>query len=295
MTGGNFVWDFTYSKEFCDLSPKELIDVLKTFCKKYGFQLEQGEETGYIHYQGRVSLKKGAIQSTVINLYTEAVGLKGISWRLTHKTNTTGEAFYKYTTKEETRIDGPWTDRDVETYIPKQYRGLEKTLMPWQQECWDLQKKFETRKVNIIYDLDGNKGKSTIAHLSRLHKGGICLPICNDGEKLIQSCCNILMSKRIREAIPIFIDLPRAMDKTRLYGIYTAIEQIKSGYVYDVRNSYKDWDFDSPSVWVTTNRLPDTNYLTTNRWNLFIILENKLVKKTFNDFSNEDIEDIQLG
>lgn len=288
MPGGHFVWDFTMSKEHCNLTPTEVKETLISFCKKWGFQVEQGDNTGYIHYQGRVSLKTQSIQSTVVNLYTNKIGFTGIRWSLTSKENSKGENFYKYITKENTRIEGPWTDRDIETYIPKQYRGLIDNLMPWQQEVTEKIKTFDTRKVNIIYDIEGSKGKSTLAHLCRIHNGGICLPICNDGEKLIQSCCNIMMAKKIRKSVPIFIDLPRAMDKTRLYGIYTAIEQIKSGYVYDVRNHYKDWDFDSPSIWVTTNRLPDSNYLTTNRWNLYIILNQELIAKKFNDFEEEN-------
>lgn len=284
------VWDFTLSVEKSQLSPIELKEILKSFCKKWGFQKEKGNDTEYIHYQGRISLNTQSLESTVIRQYTDKVGLPYIHYGLTNKLCTNGEAFYNYVTKDATRIEGPWTDRDKEIYIPKQYRGLEKTLLPFQQQVWDKIEIFDTRKVNIIYDLEGNKGKSTLAHLSRLHKNGVCLPIVNDGEKLIQSCCNILMSKKIRKSIPIFIDLPRAMDKTRLYGIYTAIEQIKSGYIYDVRNHYKDWDFDSPSIWVTTNRLPDTNYLTTNRWNLYIIIEDKLIQKKFNDFENEDYQ-----
>lgn len=287
MPGGMNVWDFTMSKEHCGLTVTEVKDILKSFCKKWGFQVEEGITNGYIHYQGRVSLNTQSVISTVINLYTDKIGLTGIRWSLTSKENTKGENFYKYVTKDETRIEGPWTDRDVETYIPKQYRGLIDNLMPWQQEVMGLLKIFDTRKVNIIFDMEGSKGKSTLAHLCRLHEEGLCMPICNDGEKLIQSCCNMMTAKRIRKSVPIFIDLPRAMDKTRLYGIYTAIEQIKSGYVYDVRNHYKDWDFDSPSIWVTTNRLPDTNYLTLNRWNLYIIKDQELIKKKFNDFEEE--------
>ena len=92
------------------------------------------------------------------------------------------------------------------------------------------------------------------------------------------------MGKKIRQSVPIFIDLPRAMDKTRLYGIYTAIEQIKSGWVYDVRNSWKEWDFDSPHIWVTTNAAPDLEMLTIDRWNIWAITPDKELKEIkYND------------
>jgi len=95
------------------------------------------------------------------------------------------------------------------------------------------------------------------------------------------------MGKSIRGTVPIFIDLPRAMDKSRLFGIYSAIEQIKSGWVYDTRNKWREWDFDSPHIFVTTNICPDENMLSADRWNIFTVKNKELVSLTFNELKEE--------
>jgi hypothetical protein len=276
---GKYCWDLTFSFE------KNQKENIKEFCtrfaKKWGFQLEEGDKTKYLHFQSRISLEKKKRKGELASMLKEAgLVIHGDAIKVT-STKCSKDAFWEYTTKEFTRIEGPWTSLDCAKYIPRQFRDLDDKLYPWQQEVKDISNIFDTRKINIIIDYDGNNGKSTIAHHLRLTMNGICLPICNDGEKIIQSCCNILTSKNVRNTIPIFIDLPRAMDKTRLYGIYTAIEQVKSGWVYDVRNQWKEWDYDSPVIWVTTNRAPEENWLTKDRWNLYAITPEKKLKKIF--------------
>jgi len=49
------VFDFRYTAG--DYTPHDIIGFLKKFAKKYVFQKEEGD-TGYIHYQGRLSLIK---------------------------------------------------------------------------------------------------------------------------------------------------------------------------------------------------------------------------------------------
>lgn len=59
------------------------------------------------------------------------------------------------------------------------------------------------------------------------------------------------------------------MDKNKLYGIYSAIEQIKKGKLVDLRYHYKCWWIDSPQIWVFSNRMPDTRMLSADRWKLW--------------------------
>lgn len=267
------VWDWTLPH-----NDRELEDVLKTareLFKKFTFQLEKGD-SGYLHFQGRGSLHKKRRFDELKNL------VQTLDWNDCHFSPSSansqkGDCFY--TMKADTRIDGPWTDKDVhqKIYIPRQYRGMEHTLRPWQQKVWDSADVFDTRSINLIYDVHGNNGKSTVAALMDLHRRGIDLPPMNDAEKLIQSVADILMAREIREPKVVFVDLPRAMDKKRLGGLYTAIEQVKKGKVYDTRYAYKEWWFDSPQVWVFTNIYPDLSFLSTDRWKLWTIEDDDLV------------------
>lgn len=68
------------------------------------FQLEEGAITGYKHYQAYVQLQSPRRWSTMKNLLAE----KGFDDTHFEKQWATGAACYRYCTKEESRIDGPW-------------------------------------------------------------------------------------------------------------------------------------------------------------------------------------------
>lgn len=254
------VFDFTAKASTNDKN--SIIDSLNKHCKAWVFQLERGDG-GYEHFQGRFSLKIKARKGN-------RLGFKDCKYSPTNN-ETVANNNFDYVMKEETRTDGPWSDKDTSEYIPRQYRGKMDTLKPFQNTIKEYCDIFNDRIINLVYCPEGGSGKSTIAHLMRLFNSGIVLPPLNDADKLVFSCCDILMAKNIRKSIPIFIDLPRAMNKERLYGLYSAIEIIKSGYVYDTRNRYREWNFDSPVIWVFTNTEPEFNMLSKDRWQVYTI------------------------
>lgn len=247
----------------------------KAWCKQWGkhwcYQLEKGEETGRLHFQGIISLQTKRTKKDCLSVmsplpeYFEPVSNPNIK----------GGTELFYVTKPDTRVEGPWTDKDKQQYIPRQYRDLEKSLYPWQQTIWDAADVFEKRTVNLIVDKKGCSGKSTLAALMELHGRGIDLPPVNDAEKLVQSLADILIAQECINPRTIFVDIPRAMKQDKLYGMYTAIEQIKKGKVVDTRYSYKYWWFDAPQVWVFANTVPDFTYLSEDRWKFWSISEEK--------------------
>lgn len=271
-----YVFDFTIAENQTERT--ELTEWLSLHAKKWCFQLEKGEETDYIHYQGRFSLKS---KKRLGDLLTLSIPTMHIS-----PTSNANKKNNFYVMKSETRIDGPWTEEDEVKYIPRQYRGKLKTLRPFQKYIWDSANDFEDRKINMIFCSKGNVGKTVIASLCELYGNGIDLPPVNDAEKLIQSCCNICMGKKIRNPSPIFIDLPRAFCKDRLNGIYSAIEQIKKGKLVDMRYHYKDWWIDSPQIWVFSNIEPDLSMLSLDRWMIWEIDEHYELKPFGSNTSN---------
>lgn len=256
-----YVFDFTAKAETNDKD--SIINSLNMHCKHWVFQLEKGEKTGYLHFQGRCSFKTKRRNGNILKL-------KDAHFSPTNTTTVENNNF-DYVMKEETRVEGAWSDKDTIEYIPRQYRGKMETLKSFQKTIKEYCDIFNDRIINLVYCPEGGSGKSTIAHLMRLFNSGIVLPPLNDADKLVFSCCDILMAKNIRKSIPIFIDLPRAMNKERLYGLYSAIEIIKSGYVYDTRNRYREWNFDSPVIWVFTNTEPEFNMLSKDRWQVYTI------------------------
>lgn len=264
------VWDWTLSAKEGDADERSkdtVVDVLKQMFKKWTFQLERGD-SGYLHYQGRGSLIKKR-RAGELNKLLGTLGVGDMHVTPTVTENTQGEPFYVM--KADTRVDGPWSDNEKEVFIPYQYRGLMDRLFPYQQRIWDSADSRDSRTINYIYCKTGNNGKSTIASLCDLNGRGLDLPPVNDSEKLIASVCDILMAKQCRDPKVVFVDMPRAMDKRKLGGMYTAIEQIKKGKVFDLRYSYKEWWFDSPQVWVFGNTPPDTSMMSMDRWRLWTI------------------------
>ncbi len=193
-----------------------------------------------------------------------------IHFSITSKANI-GNMFY--VEKDETRVQGPWTDMDQEVYIPVQYRQYVNSLLPFQDTILNMP--VDWRVVNLIIDFDGNNGKSVTAALGELLYNGVDLPFCNDGNMLIQTVCDIIEGQKERHPGPFFLDLPRAIPKVHMAGYFTACEQIKKGKVWDCRYKYKKWWYDSPNVWVFTNMMPDLSYLSADRWKLWEINKDK--------------------
>jgi len=263
MTAQLAVWEFTVPHA-AERGPDFMKTQLRQLCKKWVFQLEEGD-TGYLHYQGRGSLIKRRRLAELLPLL-EQLYLKG-HWTPTVTQNMTSEAMYCM--KADTRKEGPWTDKDEEIYVPVQYRVP--TLLPFQQTVVDMAKVFDYRTINLIIDEQGERGKTILSAIGHLKHNGLRLPPVNDRERLLATVCDILRGKNERHPGPMFLDLPRALDKRKLTEFITACEEIKAGHVADTRYGYRDWWFDSPPVWVFTNIDIDRKMLTASRWKVWRI------------------------
>lgn len=265
-----YVWDITVKAE--DIDHDVLISKFKDHCKKWCFQLEKGHETGYLHYQCRVSLVVKKRKSEVIDLFA----LKGSHYS---ETTTVNKNNSFYCMKDDTRIDGPWTDKteSSDVYIPSNFNLSE--FKPWQESLVKLLEEKPGRYIDVLYDPAGCKGKSTITSYLHLHKRGILVPAVNDSDKIIPMVCNLLMAMKMRNPRGIFIDLPRSMNQEKLGGMYHAIEVIKGQRVYDFRYNYKEWWYEPTAVWVMCNMLPNPKYLTKDRWRIWEITDDHQLRQ----------------
>ncbi len=228
--------------------------------KKWAFQEEKGT-TGYLHFQGRVSLK-------VKKRLTELKAPFKIHWSVTSKV-CSGDDFY--VTKEDTRTAGPWTSDDEIIYIPRQIREIS-TLRPWQQSVLNSLSDWDTRSINLVFCPDGNIGKSILVGWCRAYKLARALPPVNDHKDIMRMVCDLPTAKSY------IIDMPRSMNKDRLYGFYSGIETIKDGFAYDDRYSYKEKVFDCPNIWIFSNSLPDEEMLSRDRWKIWEVKEGQLME-----------------
>ena len=255
-------WDLTIPQT--EITQEDLSKLFKLHAKAWSFQLEKGNKTGYMHWQCRISLK---------GKERDAYGLIKLKGNYTPTSKENMNNFF-YVTKDHTRIDGPWNHDDVEVYIPRQYRGI--VFKTWQNKIAESRLDFNDRHINVLYDAVGGLGKSTLASVCELLYNAVDLPPINSAQEMMQIMCNICIDQELRAPGLVFIDMPRATDKSSLYGLYSACEQIKKGKLYDCRYHYKKYWIDSPAVWVFTNEKPDLSMLSTDRWKIWEVKDGDL-------------------
>jgi hypothetical protein len=257
------VWDVRFNAEGVEV--EDVKTSFREVAKKWVFQLERGAETGYLHYQGRISLKKEKRHSEIMKLWTawHANGLVKIPFpnyfQPTIKEESKGDAFYQQ--KLDTRVEGPWKDDDEVKILTRQLRtfiGYE--LYPWQQKVLDMVKTYDERKINVIYDTEGGLGKSVFVEWLEFKDLAFEVPPFRQMEDIMA----FVMSFKIYPAY--LIDMPRGMKKDKLGEFYSGIESIKNGLAYDKRYEGKKKRFDRPAVVIFTNTLPDFNLLSRDRW-----------------------------
>lgn len=284
-----YMYDFTFmGKDDFFPTISDFVKLIQPLFKKWVFQLEEAPTTGRHHYQGRGSLFKKKRQPELCGLINKTP-LCGMDVTESSNTSQADEVFY--TMKYDTRVEGPWDDKNwhIPPYIPRQYRGLLDRLHPFQTHILDSRNHFNDREVNMLVDTNGCSGKSTVASLAQLHYGGaIDLPPLGDHKELLQIVTDILMAKNERMPGMMFVDLPRALtlDTKKLAPFMVAIEQIKKGHTCDCRNHYREWWFDSPAVWVFVNHYPHIHFMSKDRWRFWRISPLKtLIEVSFMEMS----------
>lgn len=279
MTSVIAIFDFTLSAE---KAPELLtiIDVMKGM-KNWAFQLELSENN-YKHYQGRFVRHKKTTLSNCMKEMQELLPSIHISPSSNNASNKNNK--FSYVLKPDTRIDGLWTDQDnVDEIIqvPIQYRV---ELKNWQQKLYDtVMTEIENRlyrNVHVLYDPRGGIGKTTFALSLTCKRKAEYIPPCNDSKDIMRMAYCLPTSKLY------IIDLTRSMNKDRLNGMYSAVEQIKNGYIYDDRYTFKRKFIDAPGVIIMTNELPSTDYLSSDRWKIHSVEDDELIDINIKNLDN---------
>lgn len=250
------VYDFTDN----NFSAKGLLlDYLKQYCKKWTFVGEQGTSSNRKHWQGRMSLKVKKRLTAIPN------PLK-MHFSITSKANMDNSFYIE---KGDTAITPIYSDTDEEIYIPRQIREIKK-LRDWQQSIVDKVNDWDTRSISYVYCPDGNIGKSTLCGYLRAYRLARVLPMVNDYKDILRMVCDVPISRCY------IVDMPRATNKERLYGLFAGIETIKDGYAYDDRYKFREKIFDCPNIWIFANVIPDVQMLSEDRWKVYTIENDKL-------------------
>lgn len=265
------VWDFTAFDDQIDF--EQLKAVLREECRAWTFQKEETKD-GKNHWQGRMSFKVAKRKPEAIKIFA-GHGYPGVHVSATSNANKNNMF---YVMKAESRIEGPWSDKDI--YVPKQIRDVTH-LRLWQKHLKNYLKAWDDRYINVIVQVKGNVGKSTIFAWLECYKFGVEIPPLNKCQDLMQAVCCIVKASGCENAPKaFFIDFPRAIKQQDQNGLFAAIEKIKGGWAYDVRYTYTSLRFDAPQVWVCMNTYPEPEMLSMDRWRFWKITEEGLVRQT---------------
>lgn len=223
-----------------DITPSQLSQHLKGFCKKFTFQIEKGE-SGYEHYQIEVSLK----EKLYFHQFKNILGFNDAHIEPTRDYL----AAIKYCSKADTRIEGPWDEKSV-------FLKTLTVLRPWQKSLeTELLTEPDDRKIIWIYD-NGNTGKSSFAKYMAITHNATVLGNGKLGD--------------LSYAIPdnpkiIIFNLTRSVDG---YVNYAAIECIKDGLVFSSKYESKTKIYNCPHIVIFANFEPDESKLTGDRWDI---------------------------
>lgn len=266
---------------FDEMSPYDLGQIFLRIAKKFAFQLEECPKTGKQHYQCRISLK---VKKRINELVTILDNEKLQKFHISPTSKDCSREFF-YVMKDDSRVDGPWTEDDI-TRIPKDVVALRK-LYPWQQEMMDMLSVYDERRIDIIYDPRGNHGKSTFVRFMATVKGAANIPMARDYRDIMRTayCLNHKKERKI-----FLIDMPRAMNKTKLCEFFAGVETLKSGYVFDDRHVFKEEYIDRPRICIFTNELPELGLLSRDMWHIWSIDSHDLSLNSIclDDYLNSD-------
>lgn len=224
-------WAFRISENKIEL--KQLIEILDEIAKKYAFQCEKGENTGYLHYQGYF------MSQNIRGIRDSAIRKKlGSCWL---KIAISPEKLIKYCTKEETRINGPWTKN-----IPPAL-DIIKNLEPWMKFIESIVTgPRDLRKIWWFWD-DGNSGKSALT-MYLTEKYNFCT-WCR-----CKKSADILMCAD-RQYWVYILDFGKT---TEFYGIWDALEQLKDGMISDakLKREIRQIKMARPTIICFANQIP---------------------------------------
>lgn len=252
---------------------RSVCTALRQVFKKWVFQKERCPQTGTLHWQCRGHLHNKLIPPSCVKTHRETLFLGCIS--PTSADVHTGNQF-NYVMKAYTRVEGPWTDKDSIPDPPpltRQLRGYyEIGPCPWHLSVKELAQQTSNRDIHMILETCGNLAKSVFVEAMEYEGVAFEVPALMNIEDIMQCVMGVPAHTAY------FIDLPRALPKSRMASFFAGLECLKNGVMYDKRYSFKKRRIDRPQIFVFSNTMPDKSYLSWDRWRIYSILEDKTLR-----------------
>ena len=264
------VYDLTLSQANHP-SSNDILKKLDKFCKRACMTPETGTETGFRHWQIRLCLRQSTTLKQCIALH-QNVGLEG-HLSVTSANNRRGQAFYSYIDKEDFSRTGPTLRLDewrtqAQKYLKKHLRGKWDTRRAFQKTIHKMMSEWDgvdNRSIDMLADYrdgpDGRGGcigKGILVGLAKHYLNAIQIPsTLQSGADVLQYAYSLLSERNIRENVVFMIDMPRKQNQEHLDKFFAALEVLKDGFCYDQRHKGREWDFDTPMIWIFGNNEPN--------------------------------------
>jgi len=257
-------WCFTLNN-YTTKDIEALCFILQSACLKYAFKKEKGQE-GTHHLQGFFVLNKKKRLTAI-----KALGdcLNRCHLEICKGSDLDNEL---YVCKADTSID----------CIVYQYGYIKKLniiqslkiiseLRPFQKlvlECIDTK---DDRTIHWVYDREGGKGKTSLMKYIDYHKHAIC---CSGGKD--SDIYNLFWNyiEKDKKNVNLLNNLDcfvYNVARNHTFKQYTLLENIKDGFLTNSKYECGTMNFNSPSVVVLANHMPDIEAMTDDRWNIIEI------------------------
>eukprot|EP00611_Tribonema_gayanum_P024475 TRINITY_DN5410_c0_g1_i1.p1 TRINITY_DN5410_c0_g1~~TRINITY_DN5410_c0_g1_i1.p1 ORF type:complete len:259 (+),score=36.99 TRINITY_DN5410_c0_g1_i1:343-1119(+) len=156
------------------------------------------------------------------------------------------------------RVGGPWADQDV--YLGQ---DLPRVLLPYQEQLKEyMLGPVSPREILWLVDEHGNSGKSIFAKYMAYYHDCMTFSSGDTGGLL-----NMVYKHKTSRCY--ILDLSHTKPKTlSSEDLYSAIEDIKDGYIVDTKYGTGSKQFAPPHVVVFANTPPNNGCLTKDRWTM---------------------------
>lgn len=239
-------YDFTLSKEKSLERGFKSMENIGTMFEQLGADRyvigEEIGEGGYQHYQCRVVFKTEKDEQHLHKIFA--------GWGYVSPSHVRD---FKYCEKE---------GRFYRSWEKVLNRFVDLDLLGWQKQIINELSQQNERQITVIVDPNGNNGKSYLTKFLVANRICNIVPCLGDYKDMMRIC----MAKA---GTGYVIDMERTQDPKKALGLWTAIESVKNGYLFEDRYNFRDMWIEPPKVLVLTNDNPPINALSRDRWQIF--------------------------
>lgn len=243
-------WCFTLNN-WNEIQYEEIFKNIRKYCE-YSIVAKEIGEQGTPHLQGFCIFK---IKCRPIN----KIGIKEIHWEKCRGNKLDNQIYCK-------------KDGDYKEY-PEPFKKIIDNLYDWQQKVMDLiSKEPDDRSIIWIYENEGNVGKTALVKHILSTKSNV-LPLSGKGIDIKNAVLQYYTTYNKTPEI-IIIDIPRVVE----HIAYGSIEEIKNMMFYSGKYEGGVVFGECPHLIIFSNKTPDIDIYSKDRWNIFEIKDKKLIK-----------------